>query len=109
MERAIEETDRRREKQVAFNLEHNITPKGARRSITDKIDTGEDQNANDNQVIPIKSNLPDVDISILRSPDLLAKEIKRLEKQMQQMSRDLKFEEAAKTRDKVLELKAHLI
>ena len=40
---------------------------------------------------------------------LLAKEIKRLEKQMQQMSRDLKFEEAAKTRDKVLELKAHLI
>nr|MBP8816588.1 UvrB/UvrC motif-containing protein [Psychrobacter sp.] len=49
------------------------------------------------------------DISILRSPDLLAKEIKRLEKQMQQMSRDLKFEEAAKTRDKVLELKAHLI
>ena len=58
---------------------------------------------------PVKSNLPDVDISILRSPDLLAKEIKRLEKQMQQMSRDLKFEEAAKTRDKVLELKAHLI
>ena len=60
-------------------------------------------------MIPVKSNLPDVDISILRSPDLLAKEIKRLEKQMQQMSRDLKFEEAAKTRDKVLELKAHLI
>ena len=109
MEKAIEETDRRREKQVAFNLEHNITPKGARRSITDKIDTGENLDANDNQVIPVKSNLPDVDISILRSPDLLAKEIKRLEKQMQQMSRDLKFEEAAKTRDKVLELKAHLI
>src|SRR5690606_26425500 len=79
MEKAIEETDRRREKQVAFNLEHNITPKGARRSITDKIDTGENLDANDNQVIPVKSNLPDVDISILRSPDLLAKEIKRLE------------------------------
>ena len=94
---------------MAFNLEHNITPKGARRSITDKIDTGDDQNANDNQVIPIKSNLPDVDISILRSPDLLAKEINRLEKLMKQMSRDLKFEDAAKTRDKVLELKAHLI
>jgi len=109
MQKAIDETDRRREKQVAFNLEHNITPKGARRSITDKIDTGDDQNANDNQVIPIKSNLPDVDISILRSPDLLAKEINRLEKLMKQMSRDLKFEDAAKTRDKVLELKAHLI
>ena len=55
-------------------------------------------------MIPIKSNLPDVDISILRSPDLLAKEINRLEKLMKQMSRDLKFEDAAKTRDKVLEL-----
>jgi len=109
MQKAIDETDRRRDKQIAFNLEHNITPKGARRSITDKIDTGESLDANDNQAIPVKSNLPDVDINILRSPDLLAKEIKRLEKQMQQMSRDLKFEEAAKTRDRVLELKAHLI
>ena len=109
MQKAIDETERRRDKQIAFNLEHNITPKGARRSITDKIDTGESLDANDNQAIPVKSNLPDVDINILRSPDLLAKEIKRLEKQMQQMSRDLKFEEAAKTRDKVLELKAHLI
>ncbi|MEJ6070403.1 UvrB/UvrC motif-containing protein, partial [Psychrobacter sp. 16-Bac2893] len=109
MQKAIDETDRRREKQVAFNLEHNITPTGARRSITDKIDTGDDHDANDNQMIPIKSNLPDVDISILRSPDLLAKEINRLEKLMKQMSRDLKFEDAAKTRDKVLELKAHLL
>ena len=109
MQKAIDETDRRREKQVAFNLEHNITPKGARRNVTDKIDTGEDLDANDNQAIPVKSNLPDVDISILRSPDLLAKEINRLEKLMKQFSRDLKFEEAAKTRDKVLELKAHLI
>jgi len=109
MQKAIEETDRRREKQVAFNLEHNITPRGARRNVTDKIDTGEDLDANDNQAIPVKSNLPDVDISILRSPDLLAKEISRLEKLMKQMSRDLKFEDAAKTRDKVLELKAHLL
>ncbi len=107
MEKAIEETDRRRETSRLLILS-NITPKGARRSITDKIDIVK-TDANDNQVIPVKSNLPDVDISILRSPDLLAKEIKRLEKQMQQMSRDLKFEEAAKTRDKVLELKAHLI
>ena len=109
MEKAIEETDRRREKQIAFNVEHNITPKGARRSVTDKIDTGEELDANDKQAIPVKSNLPDVEISILRSPDLLAKEINRREKLMKQFSRDLKFEDAAKTRDKVLELKAHLI
>ncbi len=109
MQRAIEETERRREKQIEFNIEHNITPRGARRNVTDKIDTGENLDANDNQAIPVKSHLPDVDISILRSPDLLAKEINRLEKLMKQFSRDLKFEDAAKTRDKVLELKAHLL
>ncbi|WP_227431120.1 excinuclease ABC subunit UvrB [Psychrobacter sp. I-STPA6b] len=110
MEKAIEETDRRREKQIAFNLEHNITPTSARRSITDKIDTGEvEEELNDNQSIPSSSGLPDVDIEILRSPDLLAKEINRLEKEMKQLSRDLKFEEAAKVRDKVLELKEYIV
>ena len=110
MEKAIEETDRRREKQIAFNLEHGITPKSATRSITDKIDTGEvEEDLNDNQAIPSSSGLPDVDIEILRSPDLLAKEINRLEKQMKQFSRELKFEDAAKVRDKVLELRAYIV
>ena len=110
MEKAIEETDRRREKQIAFNEEHGITPKSATRSITDKIDTGEvEEDLNDNQAIPTSSGLPDVDIEILRSPDLLAKEINRLEKQMKQLSRELKFEEAAKVRDTVLQLKTYIV
>ena len=50
-----------------------------------------------------------MDIEILRSPDLLAKEINRLEKQMKQFSRELKFEDAAKVRDKVLELRAYIV
>src|SRR5699024_4171380 len=110
MEKAIEETDRRREKQIAFNEEHGIIPKSATRSITDKIDTGEDEeDLNDNQAIPSSSGLPDVDIEILRSPDLLAKEINRLEKQMKQLSRELKFEEAAKVRDTVLQLRTYIV
>ena len=110
MEKAIEETERRREKQIAFNKEHGITPRSAKRQITDKIDTGEAEEAvNDNQSIPSTSKLPDVDIEILRSPDLLAKEINRLEKEMKQLSRDLKFEEAAKVRDKVLELRDYMV
>lgn len=114
MQKAIDETERRRAKQMAFNKKHGITPKSARRNITDKIDTGEhldDVNihVNDNQTIANQSKLPDVDIAILRSPDLLAKEINRLEKQMQTLSRELKFEEAAQVRDKVLELKAYVI
>ena len=114
MQKAIDETERRRAKQMAFNKKHGITPKSARRNITDKIDTGEhldDVNihVNDNQTIANQSKLPDVDIAILRSPDLLAREINRLEKQMQTLSRELKFEEAAQVRDKVLTLKAYVI
>ena len=105
MQKAIEETERRRAKQMAYNEEHGITPTSARRQITDKIDTGEAEAPNDNQAIVVTHAFPDVDISILRSPDLLAKEIARLEKEMKALSRDLKFEEAAKVRDKVVGLK----
>ena len=105
MQKAIEETERRRAKQIAFNKEHGITPTSARRQITDKIDTGEAETANDNQTIAVTNAFPDVDIAILRSPDLLAKEIARLEKEMKALSRDLKFEEAAKVRDKVVSLR----
>lgn len=109
MQKAIEETERRRTKQMAYNEEHGITPTSARRQITDKIDTGEAEAPNDNQAIAVTHAFPDVDISILRSPDLLAKEIARLEKEMKALSRDLKFEEAAKVRDKVVSLREFVL
>lgn len=109
MQKAIEETERRRAKQMAYNEEHGITPTSARRQITDKIDTGESEAPNDNQAIAVTHAFPDVDISILRSPDLLAKEIARLEKEMKALSRDLKFEEAAKVRDKVVSLREFVL
>ncbi|OBX62551.1 excinuclease ABC subunit B [Moraxella osloensis] len=109
MQKAIEETERRRAKQMAYNEEHGITPTSARRQITDKIDTGEAEAPNDNQAIAVTHAFPDVDISILRSPDLLAKEIARLEKEMKSLSRDLKFEEAAKVRDKVVSLREFVL
>ena len=109
MQKAIEETERRRAKQMAYNEEHGITPTSARRQITDKIDTGEAEAPNDNQAIVVTHAFPDVDISILRSPDLLAKEIARLEKEMKSLSRDLKFEEAAKVRDKVVSLREFVL
>lgn len=94
---------------MAYNEEHGITPTSARRQITDKIDTGEAEAPNDNQAIAVTNAFPDVDISILRSPDLLAKEIARLEKEMKALSRDLKFEEAAKVRDKVVGLREFVL
>ena len=109
MQKAIEETERRRAKQMAYNEEHGIMPTSARRQITDKIDTGEAETPNDNQAIAVTHAFPDVDISILRSPDLLAKEIARLEKEMKALSRDLKFEEAAKVRDKVVSLREFVL
>ena len=109
MQKAMEETERRRAKQMAYNEEHGITPTSARRQITDKIDTGEAEAPNDNQAIAVTHAFPDVDISILRSPDLLSKEIARLEKEMKALSRDLKFEEAAKVRDKVVSLREFVL
>lgn len=107
MQKAIEETTRRRNKQIAFNAEHGITPKSATRSITDKIDTGE--TTVDSPNVSLSLSAPDVDVDILYRPELLAKEINRLEKQMKALSKELKFEEAMKVRDKMLALKEHLI
>ncbi|OOR83320.1 excinuclease ABC subunit B [Moraxella canis] len=108
MQKAIDETERRRAKQIAFNEAHGITPKSASRAITDKIDTGDDENTEVVQII-LSEALAGVDENILHSPKLLAKEIARLEKQMQALSRELKFEEAAKVRDTVIALKELLV
>lgn len=108
MHRAMAETERRRAKQIAYNTEHGITPKSATRQITDKIDTGEDENTEVVRIV-LSEALQGVDESILHSPKLLAKEIARLEKQMQALSRELKFEEAMKVRDTMLALKELMV
>lgn len=107
MQKAMEETERRRNKQIAFNLEHNITPKSAVRKITDKIDTGDDSEEQTIAVVP--NALRGVDESILHNPKLLIKEINRQQKQMQKLSQELKFEEAAQVRDTLVALKAFLL
>lgn len=103
MQKAIDETNRRRTKQLAYNAAHNITPKSATRTITDKIDTGEVENVA-SPIINMEA-LGDIDVDILHNPTLLAKEINRLEKRIKTLSAELKFEEAIKVRDKLLALK----
>ena len=108
MQKAIDETERRRAKQITFNAEHGITPKSASRAVTEKIDTGEVADIEAPTIaLPIAGL--DVDVEILQNPALLTKEINRLEKQMKALSKELKFEEAMKVRDKMLVLKERLV
>ncbi|MDO4449961.1 MAG: excinuclease ABC subunit UvrB [Moraxella sp.] len=110
MQKTIDETNRRRAKQIAFNEAHGITPKSATRTITDKIDTGEIESVEAPSIqapFDLEEDLG-VDKEILRRPALMVKEISRLEKQMRELAKELKFEEAMKIRDKVSLLKEKL-
>jgi len=106
MQRAIEETERRREKQIAHNLEHNITPKGIRKSITDIMEGNQTpgsggRNSRSRAAIAEKQGRYNVEID----PKNLWKSIELLEKQMFQAAKDLEFEMAAKLRDQIDKLK----
>ena len=100
MERAIAEMDRRREKQVAFNLEHGIEPKSILKDVRDIMEGA--------RVIPgrrtgkVAEKLPDY---AGMSPEMLLKKIAVLEKQMYKHARELEFEEAASIRDQIDEMR----
>ena len=102
MQRAMEETDRRRTKQIAFNEEHGITPQTIRKQVADVMEgarapgPGEARkaarSARDRRGVPI--DLPD-------DPKKLGNLLKELEKQMLDHARNLEFEKAAEVRDRI--------
>ncbi|AWB67861.1 excinuclease ABC subunit B [Saccharobesus litoralis] len=112
MQRALDETERRREKQVAHNLQHGITPKGLNKKITDVMDVGYDDASNDadagNTVKLRKIGEGKANYKV-KSADDIAKEIKALEQQMFELARQLEFERAAKLRDDIQNLQQQLI
>ncbi len=107
MERAIAETDRRREKQEAYNLEHGITPKGVTKAITDIMEGAAGApgrgRAKGRKVAERKGGYA-VDVSNM-SPDALAKKLKEMEEQMYEHAKNLEFEEAARLRDELEHVK----
>jgi excinuclease ABC subunit B len=97
IKRAIGETDRRRAKQVTYNERHSITPKGVIKRIKDLIDGVYD--ASEAQVAQEEARYEAM------SEKQIAREIKALEKKMLAHARNLEFEEAARARDRLAELK----
>jgi excinuclease ABC subunit B len=98
MRYALDETDRRRAKQVAYNEEHGITPQGIAktiRDITDKLRVAEES-----APYTTASELP---------KDEIARLIRELEGQMRNAARDLEFERAALLRDQVVELRREMV
>lgn len=105
MQRAMDETERRRNKQIAFNKEHNITPQGVKKEIRELIDgVYHAPIAADAQK---KEATAIVDYEKL-SEKQISKEIKKLEKQMVDLAKNLEFEKAAQVRDQLNQLKQQL-
>ncbi len=108
MRRALEETDRRRDKQVAYNAAHGITPKGVEKAVKDIIDgVGErsGKRARYRERGALAAAEPSAEYEAL-NPESLVPLLKKLEKQMYDHARNLEFEEAARVRDKIRGLKA---
>ncbi|VVD95696.1 UvrABC system protein B [Pandoraea cepalis] len=102
MTRAIGETERRRAKQMAHNEAHGIVPQGVKKRIKDIIDGVYDPQGAKAELAEAKEQAHYQDMSEKQ----LAREIKKLEKQMQEHARNLEFEKAAKARDQLLHVKA---
>jgi excinuclease ABC subunit B len=104
MRRAIDETERRRKKQILFNQNNNITPRSVSKRIKDLIDGVYDSEHARQQI-----GAAQVQARYDRmSESQLTKEIKLLEKQMLESAKNLEFEKAAQYRDEIRNLKSKL-
>ena len=99
MRAALDETQRRREVQMAYNEEHGITPKTIQKAVRD--------------LIAVSKKVADSEVQMEKDPESMSEKeleklIKELEKQMKKAAADLNFEAAAELRDKLIELKKTL-
>ncbi len=109
MQRAIDETDRRRDKQREYNKEHGITPEGVKKSVSDIMEGARapgqkgTRYAKGKRVVDADAEYRDKVAAM--KPKELAKELKRLEQKMIDHAQNLEFEQAAATRDQLRGLK----
>lgn len=109
MARAMAETERRRTKQMQFNEEHGIIPRGVVKKITDVMDVG-DRSAPSRGAAKASGRSSNASKPSMRhDPHQIAVTIDALEKQMHQHARDLEFEQAAALRDEIHGLRQQLL
>jgi excinuclease ABC subunit B len=107
MERAIGETERRRQKQHAYNEAHGITPKSVQKAVRDIMEGAYAPNAVRGKLFP-KMSENQGDFNSLNPVALKAK-IDQLEKKMVEHAHNLEFEEAANLRDLIHELRKNVL
>ena len=104
MQLAMDETERRRAKQQAFNLEHNIKPRSVKKSVNDIMEL----------TIPGAGSSGRLKVAepaseyLVSDPKQVAKSLKQLEDKMYQHAKNLEFEEAARVRDQIKNLQAQM-
>ena len=101
MRRAIDETERRRHKQMAYNTAHGITPKGVQKKIKDIIEGVYDTEASREALALEQAR---AGYAVMSQKDL-TREVKRVEREMLEAARNLEFEKAASLRDRLHALK----
>ncbi|GGD58653.1 excinuclease ABC subunit UvrB [Pseudoxanthomonas indica] len=105
MQAAIDETSRRREKQVEFNAEHGIIPKSVHKPIVDILEGARDAGEAKSGKGKRRVSEDRAEYALPLNPAQAAARIKALEQEMYQHARDLEFEDAARLRDEIRKLK----
>ena len=110
MQRAIDETERRRAMQIEHNKLNGLTPVGIKKSVADIMEGAYAGQGKPKRGKKVAEGLGSYDISSDAAPIAnIGKELKRLEEKMYQHARDLEFEEAAQTRDQIGKLREQML
>lgn len=106
MEKAIKETNRRREKQKAYNAAHGITPQSIQKQVKDILEGARDTMDSNRRYLKAAESMAPYEAL---SPQQLHKKLQKLEQEMLTHAKNLEFEEAAKVRDKIKSLRDHFL
>ncbi len=105
MRRAMDETERRRDKQIAHNKEHGITPQSLKKMVRDIMDDAYTTGAGQPDRKRNRKVAEDKGKYVARSPAEVAKDIEKLEAEMMEHAKNLEFEQAAAVRDQIHKLR----